>query len=483
VQPDNFNFGGGLTTTTMHPLVVIAMIIAILLTLVLPRKYLIVPFLVSAILIPMTQTMVLGGVHFFVLRIIMLFGWIRMGAKKVSSSESLFGNGLRSLDIVFLCWAVFRTMAFLLRFSFQAEAVVNQAGLLWDVIGAYFFLRFAIQDEDDIRRAIRTLGVIACILTVCVLNEKFRAQNIFGYLGGMPVTASMREGSVRPRGPFSHALLCGVFGATLLPLFIWLWSEGKSRVLSACGMISSTIITLVSASSTPLMAYAAGLFGFCLWPIRKRMRLLRWGIVFTLMGLQMAMKAPVWFLIDHVDVIGASSGYHRAMLIDQFIRHFGEWWFAGTSNNANWGWDMWDLSNQFVAEGVGGGLGTFVCFIAIICICFRWIGNARKASEGDRGKEWRIWALGAALFSHIVAFFGVSYWDRTQIYWFAVLAIISAATVQEVAEPIHNTETVDVGQQRHIVARVLAARSRSSKPEFLSRRPYSDGPLKSRRLT
>lgn len=483
MQPDNFNFGGGLTATTMHPLVVIAMIIAILLTLVLPRKYLIVPFLVSAILIPMSQTMVLGGVHFFVLRIVTVFGWIRMGAKKASSSESIFGNGLGALDIAFLCWAVFRTMAFLLRFSFQSVAVINQAGLLWDVIGAYFFLRFAIQDEDDIRRAIRTLAVIACILTVCVLNEKFRAQNVFGYLGGMPVTPSMREGSVRPRGPFSHALLCGVFGATLPPLFVWLWSEGKSRVLAACGLMASTMITLVSASSTPLMAYAAGGFALCLWPIRKQMRLVRWGIVFALVGLQMAMKAPVWFLIDHVDVIGASSGYHRAMLIDQFIRHFGEWWLAGTANNANWGWDMWDLSNQFVAEGVSGGLAAFVLFIAIISISFRWIGNARKAAEGDRGKEWRIWALGAALFSHILAFFGVSYWDHTQIYWFALLAIIAAARVQTVAEPIHTTEAAGADQQRHIVARVLAVRSRSAKPELLSRRSYSDVPLKPRRLS
>jgi hypothetical protein len=479
MQPENFYFGGGTAETMMHPIVLVAMILSILFVLVLPRKYLIVPFLCSAILIPMTQTLVIGGVHFFALRIIMLFAWIRIAVAKFSSSEKLIGGGLGALDIAFLLWALLRTFTFLLRFSLQAAPLINQAGFLWDVLGAYFILRYAIQDHDDIRMAIKTLAIVASILAVCVLNEKFRYQNIFGYLGGIPVTPGFREGSVRPMGPFSHALLMGAFGATLLPLCFWLWNDGKSRMVSVCGAISSTIITMASASSTPLMAYAAGVFAMCLWPLRKRMRPLRWGIVIGLIGLQLVMKAPVWFLITHIEVIGASSGYHRAMLIDQFVRHFGDWWLIGTNMNADWGWDMWDLSNQFVAEGEAGGLATLLCFIAVISICFSWIGKARKASEGDRTKEWSMWLLGAAMFSHVVAFFGVSYWDHMHVVWMALLSIIAVGTIARVAQPSHDEVVVP----RPWLARALPSRLKSPEPAVPSRRSYSHSTLRSRRLS
>jgi hypothetical protein len=52
------------------------------------------------------------------------------------------------------------------------------------------------------------------------------------------------------------------------------------------------------------------------------------------------MKAPVWFLIARIDLAGGSSGYHRAMLIDTFLRHFGDWWLLGTKDAFSWGWDM-----------------------------------------------------------------------------------------------------------------------------------------------
>jgi hypothetical protein len=158
------------------------------------------------------------------------------------------------------------------------------------------------------------------------------------------------------------------------------------------------------------------------------MRAVRWGVVAALVILNIIMTAPVWFLIMRLDVIGGSSGYHRARLVNDFILHFGDWWLMGTTENARWGFNMWDLSNQYVQEGQLGGLATFICFLALICICFSKIGRARKAVEGNREKEWYFWLLGAALFSHIVAFFGISYFDQTRMSWFALLAMIVTAT-------------------------------------------------------
>jgi hypothetical protein len=441
MRPENFYFGGGSGETVMHPAVAAAMVLAVILILVLPRKKAIVPFLLCAFLIPLGQTLVLGGLHLFVLRIVLLFACTRMIFTKFSSHASIFGGGFGYLDKAFSLWAVFRAVAFLMLFSLQSGAVVNQASFLLDVFGAFFFLRFLIHDDDDILRVVKVFAIIAAIVGVCMLNEKLRNQNVFGYLGGFRLTPEIRDGAIRAQGPFSHPILAGSFGATLLPLFFWLWQSGKSKLFAILGVIGSTCIVLTCASSTPLMAYMAGIVGVCFWPMRKNMRMFRWGLLSALVALHLVMKAPVWFLIARVDLTGASSGYHRAMLVDTFIRHFGEWWLVGTNGNVNWGYEMWDLSNQFVAEGVTGGLATFICFIALISMSFGRIGTARKSVEGDRNQEWFLWFLGAALLAHIVAFFGISYFDHTQVAWFALLVMISVATASRIPQAMKEPET------------------------------------------
>ena len=44
-----------------------------------------------------------------------------------------------------------------------------------------------------------------------------------------------------------------------------------------------------------------------------------------------------------------------------------------------------DLSNQFVAEGVTGGLATFICFIALIAMSFG--RDFWNCAEGRRGRQ------------------------------------------------------------------------------------------------
>jgi hypothetical protein len=430
VQPENLKFGGGAAGSVMHPAVMVALLIAILLILLMHKKNGIVPVLLIAFLVPLGQQIIIGGVHVLALRIVILVALIR----SLFSKGKWFAGGFGTFDKVFSLWTFFHVITFLLLFSFAPAAVVNQFGFLWDALGGFLAMRFLIQDEEDVSRAIKTFAYIAAILAVCMLNERFRMQNIFGFLGGdVRIVPEMRDGLVRAQATFAHPLLAGTFGATILPLFFLLWRAGKSKAVAAMGMISATIMVVCASSSTPLLAYAAGIGAMCFWPFRKTMRLWRWGIVFVLLGMNMIMKAPVWFVIGHISLFGSSSSDHRAYLIDMFIRHFSDWWLVGTNSAGTWGWDMWDTSNQYVAEGESGGLAVFVCFIAMISICFSRIGKARKAVEGDRAKEWYFWVLGAALFSHAIGFFGISYFDQTRMSWYALLVMIVAATAPVLA--------------------------------------------------
>ena len=311
----------------------------------------------------------------------------------------------------------------------EGAAVVNQIAFWLESFGGYFLLRFLIRDVEDIALTTKVLAVIAAIVGVCMLNEHFHSINVFGYLGSGPLIPQLRDGQIRAEGPFRHPILAGCFGATLVPLFFWLWRFGRAKGMAAVGIMGSTAIVLTSASSTPVLAYAGGVLGLCLWPLRRSMRVVRWGIVVVIAVTALIMKAPVWFIIAHVNVIGGSGGWDRAKLIDVFFNHFQDWWLLGTKDAGSWGIDMWDLSNQFVAEGETGGLITFVLFIAMISKGFSRLGRMRRQVEGDQSQEWLMWSLCAVMLANIFSYFGVSYWDQTRISWWAFLAMISAATM------------------------------------------------------
>ena len=78
MEPTNIRFGGGAATTILHPLVAVALLITVILTCFAPRKYVLAPWLLTALLVPFGQVVVLGGVHFTVYRIIVLFGLVRL---------------------------------------------------------------------------------------------------------------------------------------------------------------------------------------------------------------------------------------------------------------------------------------------------------------------------------------------------------------------------------------------------------------------
>jgi hypothetical protein len=426
-MPDQTHaFGGGAVDTLLSPFVLVAMSIAMILIIVLPRKYVVVPVLISIILIPLGQQAYLVGVHWLASRIIILCALARVAVMKFKSKKDVTAGGFNAVDWAFLGCSACEVVGFSLQYM-QSQAVVNQFGNLIDTLGAYWLMRVLIQNEKDVYRTLKVLAVLTIFVALCMAREQRTLNNVFGWLGGVPLAPEIREGKIRSQGPFQHSLTAGTFAAMLIPLFFLLWKNGKARFAALCGIVGCTVMTMSSNSSTPLLTYVAGVMGVLLWPIRKNMRAVRWGIVLGLLALNFVMKAPVWFVIAHIDLTGGSSGYHRAELVDQFIRHFRDWWLIGTKDSASWGYDMWDQQNQYINVGEEGGLAAFVLFIALISRTYRRIGKARKLVEKS-SQEWLLWFLGCALFANLVGFFGVNYFDQSKLGWYVLLAMISAVT-------------------------------------------------------
>ncbi len=387
------------------------LLVAIILIVCLPRKYVIVPFLLAGSLIPIYENFLGFGLNFHFDRILLLVAWARILVRREPGS-----GRLSSLDKVVLFGALVNSLAYCIVWP-QLGAMLNRAGFLLSGLGTYFLMRSLIRDKEDVIRVIKVLAIVVIVCAPLMWSEHVSQHNAFASVGS-PEQSEIRNGRIRAEGPFAHPIIAGTFGVVLVPLFIGLWWYSPSnRLIAAAGAASSTVMMFASASSTPVMALPAGILALSLWPVRKKMRTLRWGIVLGLIGLQLAMRRPIWFLMARVSGVLGGSGYHRSELIDDFVSHFFGWWLVGTKDNVNWGWSMWDVDNAYVGAGLTGGLLGFILFIAVFVCCYKLIGEGIRAAGQSRRDELFIWAIGAAFFANTVAFFGIVYFDQSRMAW------------------------------------------------------------------
>ena len=138
------------------------------------------------------------------------------------------------------------------------------------------------------------------------------------------------------------------------------------------------------------------------------------------------MKAPVWHLISRIDLTGGSTGYHRYLLFDAAIHNFFSWFILGVKDTGVWGTGLVDITNQYILEGVRGGVITLVLFVMIITKCFKQIGIVRKIFINNPLMQKYIWSLGVLLFAHCITFISVSYFGQLVFFYNLLIAMISS---------------------------------------------------------
>jgi hypothetical protein len=406
--------------TTIHPIAFGFTLLMSTVVLFVPRRYLLVPFLLVGVLVTEMQRVVVLGFDFTMLRLLLMSGFLRIFLR--SEHRNLDHSPIDTAIVIF---TVLDVCAYTL-LNGTTTAIVSRMGFAYSTLGIYFFIRCALRSVDDVRATLHVFALMATCLAISMVIEQWTGRNLFSVFGGVPATTQMREGKLRSQGAFPHPLLAGAFGATLLPVFYWVFRHGK-RWLGRLGITSALLITVTSASSGPILALLSGIIALFCWTIRYQMRAIRWGFLLTLFGLSLIMKAPVYALVARLTFFSSSTGYHRYALIDQAVKRFGEWWLLGTESTAHWGWGLWDVTNQYLAVGVEGGVLVLAVFIAIIVRAFRNVGDGIRA-ETPEANTYMLWAFGSTLFAHTVAFIGMAYFGA-QIYmnWYFVLAVVALA--------------------------------------------------------
>ncbi|MBD3317469.1 MAG: hypothetical protein GF344_16895 [Chitinivibrionales bacterium] len=426
-------------TTNIHPAALVFVLTAAALVFVLPRRFAFAPLLASACYITVGQVVMVGPLDFTIHRILLLVGWVRILVRGEWDIERL-----NMLDRIIIVWAMVNLSAHTLLVG-TVGAFINRLGFTYNALGFYFLFRVLIVDTEDIGWLYRSLAVLLIPLAFAMLFENLHGRNLFAVFGGVPAEALVRDGEVRAQAAFRHPILAGSLGATSIPLLLSLWwDDGTPRLLVGLGLTAACAVTLLPSSSGPIMTMVAGVGAMLAWRVRYRLWVFRWATLAGLLGLQLVMNAPIWFLIDRVGDLLGGEGYHRSLLIDQAVRHLDEWWLLGTTRTAHWmpfvlpiNPDMADITNYYLRMGVDGGLATMALFVLLITAAFRVVGRTTSILDGRGaafGAKIRIWALGAALTGHVFAFISVSYFDQIVMFWYLLLALI--ATTDDIGKKV-----------------------------------------------
>jgi hypothetical protein len=419
------------------------------LILVSPRRYAIIPLLMTALYLTQGQVVVVASLNFTMLRVMLLLGLLRIIVRnEISAIE------LNTIDKYFILFVISSIIVKTLLWQTSGE-FINRLGYGYDALCTYFIIRSLVHNYEDIMQLFQTLAFIVVPLTIAMVIEMSTGRNFFSFFGGVPEFSELRSGRFRCQGSFRHPILAGTFGATIVPLFVAIWFKNgfRAKMISVIGIVCGTFIMIAANSSGPLMAYLFGLIGSLTWIFRKQMRLIRWGIVILLLALQLFMKAPVWYLMARLAEIWGGSGWHRSELIDQAVRHFDEWWLLGTKNTLHWmdsqlavnAYNI-DITNHFVGIGVNGGLVSLVLFIMIIIHAYRSLGLVLN-SFNDKPiiTGMLLWSMGVSLLTHIVSFMSVSYFDQIIVFFYLLVAMISGCTI------MHSTKHLKTADNSEII--------------------------------
>jgi hypothetical protein len=416
---------GQFGTTNFHPVAFGFMACMTALALAPRRSGAILAVLSVCVFMPQEQRIVIGGLDFSMLRLIMIVAWLRVFVRGEYRGFS-FGK----LDRFVLLWVLSASFFYVLRVG--PSGIVYRLGASFDALTAFFLIRVLVRTRVHVFLLWRQLAWIVLLLSPFIIYEAVAQHNMFGIFGyhGFDIV-DVREEKVRATGPFAHPILLGTFGSVVMPVFIAMFLGRKQeRKLFGAACVGATILTVTSGSGGPVVAWGFGVLGWGMWRIRGHMRVVLWTGLCVGVVIHFIREKPIWHLIGRLSSVVGGTGYHRYRLIDSFITRFNEWALMGTDQTAHWGWGLQDTTNQYVAEGIGGGLVTLVLFIVVLRISFVQLRLARRVFEHLEGPKspWALlaWGSSVSLAVHCVSFISVSYFGQMAQFLVFFVATVPA---------------------------------------------------------
>jgi len=427
----------------LYPLIVFVLVTA---QLTLPKRFAFLPLVVASLQLGNAEILP----QLTPARLLILTGLVR--AVAAGSFRGLSFIWLDKLLIVFGAILLVSTIGHSAD-EWTPSPFNARIGLTLNILGSYFFGRVYLNDLETIQRYILLLPFLLLPLSVLMTRERVTLRNPYYSVGAFSDEVATRDGKVRSRGPFRHAILAGSAGATLLPFMLLLW-RGRKRVSASIGFVSCVLIVITSASSGPLAVAMVALGCGAFWRWRSKINLAIWGFVGMAVFYSSVSGRGPWYLMARIDLVGGSTGWHRAYLIDQGVNHLNEWWLWGTDYTRHWmptgvSWNpnMSDITNYYLHIGVHSGVFAVLVLTAIIWMSIRRLLAAMatlRVRSLDPQFEFLLGMVGVSLLSHAISFISISYFDQMYVFFYLLLAMIPAL-LRETEALVTHSDSEDSG--------------------------------------
>jgi hypothetical protein len=407
----------------------------------------------------LTQGMALsaGGLTLYPIRILLVALWLRILIRRDFGTISI-----NRLDIAIIWLYLYTTVVFLIR---SDDGQMFQIGASVDALLSYFGFRCVVRTAADVKWLLARTAILLLPYVPLLWIESTTFRNPFAVLGGVELAHAgdmwVRGDRLRATGSFGHPSLLGTLGGTLLPLYIGLLAMPGNRIVGLLGTLLCLAIVGAANSGGPVTCVAVAVVGWVLWPMREKMPWIRAGLAATIALLALLMKAPIWYLIARISSITGGDGHHRAVLLDVGVKNLDRWWFAGMPFRETSSWLPYtntatgfvDMTNNFLQFGVNAGLGAVFLLIASLTVAFSQLGRAMHALRSSRDaisstEEPLYWGIGVMLAVHIINWFGITYWDQTNVLWLLHLAVLGSLTHSVGADSFVKTQQDKLQQSR-----------------------------------
>jgi len=426
--------------TITGPTLLITIALAVM-TFFIPRRYILLPYVIGACFAPADQAIMVGELNFQVLRILVVVGMLRLTLR-----GEIVAIRWNRFDKLILIWFVIGSMIYVTQWM-SLTALINRCGRFVEWLCLYWVFRQSVRSWKDLRFAYVALAFCAVAMLPFVVSEWIQGANPFAVLGR--VVTTFREENYRCQATFPHAIMMGLFWATLVPLFVvFARQRGHFRVVLWAAVVASTLMIWMTASSTPILTVAAVAVLLLAFPLRQYTGTAAWGVLAMVIALNFVMKAPVWHLVSRVGVVSGSTGWHRFYLIDQSIRNFRHWMLLGTRDTRGWGLGLEDVTNQYILEGVRGGFLTLILFCVILFVGARTVVRMSVRSR-DTSESYLAWGLFVTIIAHCLSFIGVSYFGQIDMIWYLLLASVAFAYSQVYEAPQRVERVAVVARSQH----------------------------------
>jgi hypothetical protein len=377
-----------------------------------------------------------------------------------------FINGrvrMKSPDVIVLLYSLWRAIG-LIEVNGIASSSQTMGIELLETIGPYFLARCFIRDASDFYNVTQLLFRLILVLLPFAIVELLTGQNFLRELFAMVCSTVMthpehRSGLTRVQSVFDHAILFGVFAASMFALVDLVLGYKKSALQRnlRTGLVAVTAISSLSAGPLTMVVVQGLLLAWnsLLRHVRGRWKILIFLGVIIVPTVQAVANRPLTAIISGYLTFEPQSYYFRVLIWDYgSAAALNNWLFGLGLNLKDWARPNWmgpSIDNFWLYLAIRSGLMAPILLQLALASVFLMLALKKGLDE-------QIAAYRTALLIVLTALFVVSwtvhFWDTAYVMFLFLIGsglwILDAESPQRGSPHFHAAKAAHSSGRRSI---------------------------------